>query len=239
LKLGKQPPAADDRTIKFGDFLKTAYSPPKSRNWSAHLTSIGMMLNDRLSCCTITTAGHLIQGWTAANGNQIVLPDSAILDGYKRLCGYVEGVPATDKGGRVLAVLTGWRTGDIGGHTIDAFASVEPRDQKQVMATIDLFGGMYGGLVLPESAERQEKWSVRIGDTTGPNRGHAINLIDYDQSGVWCITWGGLKWLSWKYWYAYADEAYAIFSSDWADANGAPNGFDYNALKEAQSVVTR
>ena len=54
-------------------------------------------------------------------------------------------------------------------------------------------------------------------------------VIAYDASGLTCITWGALKQMTWAFWDAYCDEAYACLSKDWAAAK-APSGFDWAAL---------
>ncbi len=65
--------------------------------------------------------------------------------------------------------------------------------------------------------------------TPGSWGGHAVPVIAYDASGLTCITWGALKRMTWAFWDAYCDEAYACLSRDWAAAR-APSGFDWAAL---------
>jgi len=77
---------------------------------------------------------------------------------------------------------------------------------------------------------------VPAGGATGPGEpgswgGHAVFVPAYDARGLICITWGALKRMTWEFWAAYCDEAYALLSPDWQMPNTqAPGGIDWSAL---------
>ncbi|MBV8690394.1 MAG: hypothetical protein JOY57_01950, partial [Actinobacteria bacterium] len=109
----------------------------------------------------------------------------------------------------------------------------------QLQQAIFLFGGVYLGLRLPETAqvqlENKEPWTVIALIGKGePNSwgGHAVNLVDYDDEFATCVTWGDLQKISWEFIQAYADEAYGVLSADWMNAatQKSPHGFDMPAL---------
>jgi hypothetical protein len=53
------------------------------------------------------------------------------------------------------------------------------------------------------------------------------------------VTWGALQQLSWAWFAAYCDEAYAIITQDWLEANGqAPSGFDTAQLQADLAQLT-
>ena len=100
---------------------------------------------------------------------------------------------------------------------------------------IYLFGGLDVGLALPVSAQRQKVWEL-VSDTGDglPNSwgGHCVNITAYDETGLTCVTWGAEKRMSWKFFRAYCDEAYAIVSDDFLTNGVAPNGFDVKILRD-------
>jgi len=55
------------------------------------------------------------------------------------------------------------------------------------------------------------------------------------------VTWGALKQMSWQFYTTYADEAFAVLSSDWLNKRlkKAPPGLDLKALEADLSQVTK
>ena len=47
------------------------------------------------------------------------------------------------------------------------------------------------------------------------NNGHCIPAVGYDERNVYIVTWGQLKAMSWQFYNAYAEEAYAVLGHDW------------------------
>jgi hypothetical protein len=116
-------------------------------------------------------------------------------------------------------------------------------DAEDVKTAIWLFGGLYLGVNLPISAQRQNVWEVSrhpgASDAAGSWGGHAIYLVSYDAETLTCITWGQLKKMTWAWFEAYCDEAYALISKDWMEATGvAPSGFDLATLESDLKFVT-
>ena len=243
MRLGKAPPRLDRRTLRLTNYITPALPPaPASVSWSATTTNLGVMLNDKYGCCTYSAGGHMIQTWTAANGKQYVVPDSAILAGYERQ-GFVPGDPSTDNGAVELDVLNDWRKTGIGGHKILGYVAVDPFNQEHVKQAINLFGGVYTGAALPLSAQSQDEWHVALTDTHGSAArgswgGHAIPAPDYDERTVTCITWGERKKMTWAWWAAYVDECYAVLSLDWASGARAPSGLALADLQIDLAAVT-
>jgi hypothetical protein len=57
-------------------------------------------------------------------------------------------------------------------------------------------------------------------------------VVAYDARGVTVVTWGALQTMTWTFWEAYCDEAYAILSNDYLDdKQQAPQGFDLQQLQ--------
>jgi hypothetical protein len=243
-KLGKLPARHDPRTLQMANYLELP-AFPTSRDWTSKaVPAWGMMLNDQLGDCTCAAIGHITQAWTANAGpKEITLPDQAILKAYEAVGGYKPGHPETDRGAVELDVLKYWRKTGVGGHKIDAFVALEPKNHQHVEAAVDLFGGAYIGVALPVSAQKQKVWSVPPGGPTGSGApgswgGHAVVVEAYDPHGLTCITWGQKKRMTWSFWDTYCDEAYAALSELWAGSKPAPSGFNLAQLKtDLQALV--
>jgi hypothetical protein len=131
-----------------------------------------------------------------------------------------------------------------------------------IATAIWLFGGAYIGVELPMTAQSQDIWDVAGGPDAEPGSwgGHAVYLVGYDfpesqipspespapspvsrvscPGTMTCITWGGVKKMTWAWFEKYCSEAYALVSKDWLNASGvSPSGFDLAALeKDLQEV---
>jgi hypothetical protein len=195
------------------------------------------MCNDTLGDCTIAAAGHLIQTWTGnADANPVVIPDTDIVIAYEGACGYNPQTPSTDQGGVEIDVLNYWRQTGIGGRKISAYASASPTNQNEIEQAIFTFGGIYIGVGLPTSAQSQAGglWDVTPSTPKdfGTWGGHAVPVIQYDRTGLTCVTWGSLQRMTWAFFSAYVDEAYAVLSPDWIAANAlSPSGFNLAQLQ--------
>jgi len=245
MKLGRRAVRHDGRTLRLARYLgpEILAAPPQRVDWSAAMTNMGVMTNDVLGSCTAASAGHMIQAWSAQNGNQVIIPDADVVAFYSASTGYVPGDPSTDQGGIELDVLNAWRKVGIGGHKILGYVAVDPRNRTHMQLAIDLFGGVYAGAGLPITAQTQEVWTVPPIGPVGngsPNSlgGHAFPLLNYGPLGCVCVTWGLLKTLTWSWIETYVDEAYAILSDQWAPGGRkAPSGFDLTALQADLAAV--
>ena len=246
-KLGKHQPTFDTRTLLFGKYLTSELpAPPATKDYSRAVTTWPMMGNDAYGDCTCAAAGHMIEEWTANNGNQKVLPDAQILAAYKHFAGN-----NPDAGANMLDVLKYWRKHGIGGDKITAFVQLEPKNDIQAKDAINLFGNCYIGVALPDFAVAQgtdflkTPWVVPpkgpVGDAApNPNNGHCIPAVGYDERNLYVVTWGARKTMSWQFYNAYADEVFAVLSNDWINAKlgVAPSGFNLAALNQDLAAIS-
>jgi hypothetical protein len=222
VKLGKLAPKVEPkRRLLLEKYLRVVPQPPAECDWTCGITDWGMMLNDRLGCCTIAAKAHAIQTWTMNLGCEVTVPDSAILAAYQSECGYDPAQPATDQGGVEVEVLNIWRQKGFADHNLFAYADPKPSDRLHVEQSIWMFGGVYIGVSLPLTAQRQEVWDVVSGDGSAPGSwgGHAVFCPAYTPTGPTCITWGGLQLMTWAFWDKYCDESHTLFSYDWLDSS--------------------
>ena len=243
-KLGKLPVRTDVRTLSLARYIESAKlpPPPPDLDLAEAVPEWPMYGNDRIGDCTTAAAAHMIEAWTApTRGVAVEVSESAVLSAFDKV---KQVDPATGEEGAVeLDVLTYWRKRGIGGHRIGAFARVPVWDHRLVRDAAYLFGGLYIGLELPLTAQRQPMWDWTH-SLSGPARpgswgGHAVDVVAYDRHTLTVVTWGRLQQLTWAFWDRYVDEVYAILSVDFLDEAGeAPNGFDLAALKADLALIT-
>jgi len=237
VKLGKQTAHHDKRVPMLSKYTTGLPAPPAKVDYTAKITNLGMMLNDKLGDCTCAAVGHCIQEWTAeAQKQQVILPDQTILQLYEVVGHYNPNNPNTDKGAIELNVLNYWLANPVAGNQLSAFAALEPHNHQEIQDAVYIFGNCYIGLALPLTAQTQTVWTVPPGGPNGQGApgswgGHAVPIVAYDQRGLTCITWGELKRMTWQFWNAYCDEAYGLLSPDWVDAGKTPAGFNWQQLE--------
>ena len=246
VRLGKLAVRHDPRTLLMAKYATAQLaSPPDAYDWTKKVnTSWGMMGNDKIGDCTCAAAGHLIMEWTANAGKMVTPSLQAIIKAYSAITGYDPKTGNHDNGAAELDVLNYWRNTGIAAHKIAAFVSLEPSNHTHIMDGTWIFGGCYIGLALPKSAQAQTSnkqiWSVPPGGTGGDGApgswgGHAVPVVAYDSRSLTVVTWGALQTMTWGFWAAYCDEAYAILSPDFLKQKGGqpvtPDGFNLAQLQ--------
>jgi hypothetical protein len=244
VRLGKLPVRTDVRTLPLARYVDWAKlpAPPADIDLATGVLEWPMYGNDRIGDCTTAAAAHMIEAWTApTRGHPVEVSERAVLAAFDKV---KQVDPRTGEEGAVeLDVLTYWRKRGIGGHRIGAFVRVPAWDHRLVRVATYLFGGLYIGLELPLTAQRQPvwDWTQRLDGPAKPGSwgGHAVDVVAYDLHALTVVTWGRLQELTWSFWDRYVDEVYAILSVDFLDEAGrAPNGFDLAALKKDLALIT-
>jgi hypothetical protein len=233
-KLGKSPKKVDLRTFKLSLYLPTLPPLPDSISWHNKISDFLMLGNDRYCDCAIAAAAHAEMVWTSQTSKEFIPSESQVLDDYTGVSGFIKDDPATDAGAVELDVLNKWRKSGICGRIIYAFIETELGNINQIKAGIFLFGSVYLGVKLPQSAMDAFKDGQDWTNTTDTNilGGHAILATGYDADWVYIISWGKVIRVSWKWFTTYVDESYIAISPDWFDKNNmSPGGFNINQLQ--------
>jgi hypothetical protein len=186
--------------------------------------------------------------WSSNNASEVVLSDDAVLKAYSAISGYDPQTGANDNGAVEIDVLNYYRKVGIAGRKLGAYVAVNPVSLKEIEEAIYLFGGVYVGVALPLGSQSQKVWTL-------PNRiqqrrpewqpgswgGHAIPIVNYDRSkkAFDCITWGERKRMSYDWFVAYCQEAYALLAPEWFNGTKkAPNGYDLITLAADLKEIT-
>jgi hypothetical protein len=246
LKLGKQPAKHDPRTLKLGNYIVGIPATPSSVSWlykpeHEFPFTWRMFKNDIIGCCAIAGPAHIEMIWTHnASETPFDPTDDQVVSEYSLISGYDPKDPYTDNGCVLIQVMNAWRNNGLFGRKILGYASINPQNIEHIKTAIHLFGAINIGLLLPASAQNQNDiWDVTdhslSGDAApGSWGGHCVVIGAYDsaQKQFTCITWGNHKTMTWDFFKAYCDEAYAMVSPDWITATGvAPSGVDIAALQ--------
>jgi hypothetical protein len=251
LKLGKSPAHVDrlNRTLKLRDYLPSPLPPPPAEvSWITKLAAtepLPMYLNDSLGDCVVAAAGHMEQQWNFYAGHPYQPVDEDILYAYEKVGGYDPGNPNSDNGTNMLAFLNYWRQTGLAGHKIMAFLAVDWTNDVEVRLAIQLFGNLYTGVQLPNSAQGQSAWTVPNGGTAsadgqpGSWGGHCIPIVAASPLTRTCITWGTTLKMSHNFLHDYGDEAYVVLSPDWINAAGlSASGFNLTQLQVDLAEIT-
>ena len=179
--------------------------------------------------CTCAAAAHMIELWDALADESSTVTDSEVVTLYNLVNNGVDG------GAVELDVLKTWRNQGLGGHKISAFVKLDPGNREHIKLGLALFGGVYIGVQLPQSAMDSigQVWEVSRVINDDIIGGHALNVVAYDADTLTFVTWGKVQKATWEWWTAYVDEAWVALTSDWAKlpANKIISaGLDYEQL---------
>ena len=243
MKLGKKVAKYDARTLKLATIFRELPLIPPSYNVDSGLgltLPTPMLKNDSLGDCVIAGRGHYtlrLEGFEQRK----VLPilDSDVTNEYFAESG------GQDAGLVMLDSLNKWRqngwavsteiktkkflcmttsrtvTSEV--YSIYAYGSVNQLNHNNVKATIYLLNGLYVGVRLPISAQKQNIWDVDNSANGEPGSwgGHCIYIMAYDESYLTCVTWGKFQKMTWAFLDKYCDECFGIVDKkdSWLGAN--------------------
>lgn len=214
--------------------LRVAQLPPAKGDIdrASNVNSWPMYENDRLGDCTIAGMAHLF-GATAVYGGhpEPIFSDTVITQAYSAVSGYNPVTGANDNGANMQDVLkymysSGLRDTTGKNHTIAGWAQFgNPVDEVLLAQVLNVFGSVYVGINCPESAltefDNGQPWTYEPDSPI--DGGHAIVLQRRAVGGIGTlryVTWGAVQKATRGFHRNYAEEAYAVVTVDWLQANG-------------------
>ena len=230
-KLGKNAPREDSRTLKFAKY-RVGLAPvvPVVGAEVSWITKVpppwNMFLNDTLGDCVCAGMAHMVMQWSFYAGKPFIPTNDDVLRVYEDVGGYKPGDPSTDNGCDMLTALQYWKDTGIAGHKIDAYMTVDWTSDLEIREAIRLFGSVFVGLALPNTAQGQDSWTVADGGIYTPNGepgswgGHCVPFMAASPETRTCVTWGATLKQSHNFDLDYVDEMYVVLSPDWIAANG-------------------
>lgn len=186
----------------------------------------GTLGNATAGDCTIAGVGHLIERWSASVGPAVAFTDAQALAIYSQLEGYDPATGQPDDGLVETDVLDAWQRSGLYGNTLAGYSTVDPRDANHIRQTIWVYGGIYLGLDLPQSADQQtdagQPWTVPLWSPI--LGGHCVVGLEYDANYLYVGTWGRRQPVAWDFVLRYFDAAYAPANAAWVGPDGKTPG---------------
>ncbi len=220
LRLGKAPAKRDPRNLQLRAILKKAVPLPTEYDFDLNHPNLPtpMFGNDTYGCCVISGRAHQTLRFELVEQKRIIpITTADVTDEYFNESG------GADAGLVMLTSISLWRKrGWIAGkkrYFIRAYSEVNRARVNEVKAAIFMNLGVGIGLRLPNTAEKEihagKPWTqtTGIGSRPGSWGGHYVYVSGYTKLGPTCITWGRKQQMSWAFFTAYCDEAYAIIDA--------------------------
>lgn len=239
-KLGRLAPHPEEThpRVHFNRHIAGPAPIPSKIDWYSKVTSFPMLLNDQLGDCTAAGFWHLVQSWSASVAKSFTPTNQEALDLYEPTGGYVPGNPSTDQGANEQNVLAYLAIDGCDGHKVDAFAQVDPHNQTEVLTALNAFGGLYIGIMCPDSMQQQfaaaQPGQMPVIDVVPGAQiegGHCIVVVGWDGENYICVTWGALVKVTPAFWNKYVEEVWAVISADFFNADGNdPAGVNLQSL---------
>jgi hypothetical protein len=136
-----------------------------------------------------------------------------------------------------------------------AHADVIPTNIEHVKKSIELFGGVYIGLALPNAAQGKMIWDVSTGPDSVPGSwgGHAVFVPKYSTASngkvtFYAVSWGELYEITEAFWLyndpdptigPYIDEVHALVAPEFLNlkTGDTPEGLDLATLESDLKLV--
>ena len=247
-KLGRNPsnPRDLERRLRLKHFLQASYlgTVPDTVSYLPPTADLPIDANDSLGNCTAAAAAHVETTFSAFGQKLRMVPSVAdVIAFYSGSTGYVPGRPSTDQGGDMLTVQKYWQNVGLAGHKLAAYFAVDPSDFEEMRAALYLFGNLYIGFYLPQSAMDTVNQGGTVWDVSRRNSqiigGHAVAVHKIVKGGnITVSTWGQLQEMTPAFWLRYVDEPYSTVSQTWVKNNATPSGLDVDAANAAFLTIT-
>lgn len=241
-KLGRRHPDYSKPRLWAEDYYALRAALPQVRSYVDFCSEVWtwpMYGNDRIGDCTLAGYCHSVNAWSKySTGVELVPPDYVPLQAYEAVGHYVPGNPATDNGCVMQDVLQyAHTTGIPPADKLLGYAQLKDTSPGGLNVALQLFGSVYLGLNLPQSAEtqfgNQAYWSYVQGSPIIGGHCVVLQKIDTHARGNYSVvTWGAVQRATLNFMHTYLEEAWVMLSPHWLKANGNTiSGLNAQALQ--------
>jgi hypothetical protein len=254
-KLGRKSPDytqhrnwLEDYFTKLGAGVAPPSSWPHFKTQVDRITNVALPMyeNDIYGDCTIAGIAHVYGALTKyASGAEALFTNDVITETYERNCPGFDPIGDINDNGCVMQTVLQDQTVngmvDVTGktHKLLGYAQLKAIGPKWLSVALDVFGSVYLGVNLPQSAQQQfsagQPWTyVKGSPIVG---GHCITLGAANETPghanpFTLVTWGNTVQASWPWLNTYVEEAWVVLTEDWLNANGDTiDGFDLAQLQ--------
>ena len=228
--------------LYFRMFRQAGATPPVSVDYSS-FPNIGMLGNDQYGDCVEAANGHVVEQQTfVGQGSEVTVSTQQVLDSYSAITGFNPNDPNSDQGTMIQDGLDWLRKTGFSGHTVAAFAQLDVKNLNDVKLAVAEFGAVDIGFNFPASAMTQfnqgKPWDVVAGSPI--EGGHCVLVVGYDTTYLHVVTWGAIQKMTYAFWNAYVDEAWALIDHDFvSNASGKTvTGVDLAAFGAQYAALT-
>lgn len=198
-------------------------APPASVDWYSGVpaASWGMLANgpdnsiapgySGCGDCTVASAAHIVDqvAWYAQGSLAAPVTSMQTLLGYEAISGYNPNTGQNDNGATLQSALQWWAKNGLAGYKPSGYAQIDVTNLPLIKQCIDFFGAVYSAFTVPAAFQTQfdagQPWDLpttRAGQQI--DGGHAVPLVGYDASYLYCVSWGAVQKITYpafaKYW---------------------------------------
>jgi hypothetical protein len=177
--------------------------------------------NSGLNDCSVAAAGDLNLAWNAELGH----PQQTISTGIATST-YFSLTGGANSGLNDSQLLSYWQRQGVGNTQIAAYGAINSQSIQTVKQAIRLFGGLYVtvGISSTTIAEwnAHQPFSIPAGQSPTVSTAHVMTAVGYDANYVYGVSWGRLVKMTWGWWTAYAENAWAIIPEQFVTAGHGP-----------------
>ena len=219
-KLGKAPAKRDARNLQLKAILRRKVALPVAHDCDSKHGGIPTPVygNNVWGCCVIAGRAHQTLRFELIEQKRLLrVTEKEVVDEYLTQSG------GEDSGLITLDSLRLWRKqgwkASRKRYFIRAFSEIDRTNVTEVKTAIVMNLGVGIGLRLPLSAQREldenKPWETTTGRGSRANSwgGHYVYVCGYTKLGPTCVTWGAKQQMSWAFFAAYCDEAYAMIDA--------------------------
>jgi len=213
-KLGKLAPARPDGLHMLAFYQSNPLPKAPEKVTSPVVADWGMLGNDKYGDCTFAGIVHARMANATVLGLTESFPsESDVVNTY---LSYTKG---QDAGAVEADLLAYWKSNDLFGSKIAAFAPTDHADFDELKSVIASYGLAYIGIRVPAPCEQQfalhQPWTLT--NTPADNNiigGHCIILVGYDEQYFYAVTWGQIQAIDYNWLRSYMDESWAIITPE-------------------------
>ena len=230
-KLGKLAPEMPTGLNMLASYLNSplpeapeSVSVPEVSNWD-------MLGNDKYGDCTFAGMVHAFMATASEEKETETFPTTG-----ETVTAYLTYNNGQDVGAVEAQLLQTWKSKEILGRQLIAYAPVPVSNLDEIKQVINTFGVCYIGIRVPAACETQfqqhQPWAVT--NTPADDQilgGHCIILVGYDSQYFYAITWGAVQKIEYTWLNQYMDEAWAIITPEISQKDGY-NGLNLEQLEK-------
>jgi hypothetical protein len=178
----------------------------------------GLVHGDEVTACIVDLAQK--ETWPT---------DQAVIDGY------LEYTHGQDSGVVLAQFLNYARCHGFLGKRYKHYAPVEVHDVPTLQTAVFMYGFSYTGIVVTTGMQQASLANNQPWETsqlsTPVAGGHCVPIVGYDDTYLYCVTWGSIQPITYPMWHAISTEAWAVITPEFVEHNGDGRGVSLDALE--------